>query len=526
MDEGDRTLWTLVLVTLAALAAGLGAHRWGHELAGLGERLRLRGAQAAAVVGAAASGYALFMARLTIAQHHGLRTHVADLGYYDNIFYQSSRGRLLGCSFMPQGYHGAAHFDPILILLSPLHRLYPRAEMLLVLQSVWLASGAAPVYLLARRVLGGRCVPVVLALSYLAYPALAGANAFDFHSLTLAVPPLLWMAVALEAGSMAGFVGALGVTLACREDLGLLVAFVGGALLLVKRPHARRMGGIALAVGLGYFAVARALFMPAVDAADASRSLKTYSHYYADLLPEGGGPLTLIGNVIARPALALSVVMREAKLVFLLQLFVPLAFAPLLPRAGRAAMIYGLAFCLLASRPAVFDIHFQYSTVLFPVAIALVPYGLRRIREGGLPGAGGPAGERVFRGWVVALAVASALCAWKFGPFVPNGSFRAGPAPLVRSLSDEQQAAFDWLRAQVARIPEHASVGASMRMGPHVSSRMRAHLYPDVLDVDWVLLDESETVGEGLGAHHRAVRSGALVEVARRGRLVLFERRR
>src|SRR5262249_60600206 len=54
------------------------------------------------------------------------------------------------------GYHGSAHFDPILVVLSPLYLLYPRAEMILVLQCLWVGGGVVPAYLIAQDKLGSR----------------------------------------------------------------------------------------------------------------------------------------------------------------------------------------------------------------------------------------------------------------------------------------------------------------------------------------------------------------------------------
>ena len=59
--------------------------------------------------------------------------------------------------------------------------LSPRAETLLVLQSVWLATGVAPLYLLGKKRLGNPWFGVLLAATYVLYPALHGANLFDFH---------------------------------------------------------------------------------------------------------------------------------------------------------------------------------------------------------------------------------------------------------------------------------------------------------------------------------------------------------
>jgi hypothetical protein len=65
------------------------------------------------------AGYGYFFSRIAITNHHALNTRTTDLGYYDNIFYQTIHGKLLACGFTRGGTHSSAHFDPILIVLSP-----------------------------------------------------------------------------------------------------------------------------------------------------------------------------------------------------------------------------------------------------------------------------------------------------------------------------------------------------------------------------------------------------------------------
>ena len=56
-------------------------------------------------------GYGLFFSSFAITNHHSLTTRTIDLGYYDNIFYQSIHGNPLGCSFLKGGTHISGHFD-------------------------------------------------------------------------------------------------------------------------------------------------------------------------------------------------------------------------------------------------------------------------------------------------------------------------------------------------------------------------------------------------------------------------------
>ncbi|MGD8609300.1 MAG: DUF2079 domain-containing protein, partial [Myxococcales bacterium] len=161
-----------------------------------------RSGSIAALFGVAALfvAYGFWFSHLAINNHHALQTRLLDLGIYDNIFYHSSHGNLLGSNFIPTNNHANAHFDAILALLSPLYYIYPRAELLLVLQAIWCGSGVIPAYLLGRDHLGSRWAGMTMALAWALYPALHGANLYEFHSLTLLAMPMMWMLYLLTTG--------------------------------------------------------------------------------------------------------------------------------------------------------------------------------------------------------------------------------------------------------------------------------------------------------------------------------------
>ena len=141
--ERDNPKETFFLIALMAASVGVGAHALLRTLipdtAALGADSAPSQTAARHIAPALAllllwTGYAFRFSTLAITNHHALSTSIRDLGYYDNSVYQTIHGRLLGCSFIDSGYHAAAHFDPILILLSPLYLIYPRAELLLIVQ--------------------------------------------------------------------------------------------------------------------------------------------------------------------------------------------------------------------------------------------------------------------------------------------------------------------------------------------------------------------------------------------------------
>jgi uncharacterized membrane protein len=214
----------------------------------------------------------------------------------------------------------------------------------------------------------------------------------------------------------------------------------------------------------------------------------------------------------------------QAKVLFLLALFLPLAFLPFAARTGRVMLAWGLLFSLLSTRPAMHSIHAHYACYLLPVAFALAPAGLRRVADSARLAAAGIDGARLSRALLVAAVAAGALASWKLGGLLPNESFHAGYLPVARSLDEAQRARHAWLREEIARIPESARVGVTNRVGPHASNRMVAVLYPERDDVDWLVVDEAELRGAPLAKHRALVDGGAFALLARRDEIAVYRR--
>jgi uncharacterized membrane protein len=489
---------------------------------------RERAARIAAGVAVAAmwAGYGYWFSRFSITNHHALRTATIDLGYYDNIFYQSAHGRPLGCSFIKMGYHGSAHFDPLLVVLSPLYYLYPRAEFLLVLQSVWCGAGVVPAYLIAKSRLDSRPAGVALAAMYAMYPALHGANMYEFHSLTLIAPVALWMLYFLETGRHRAYWALLLPTLLVREDIAILMCFVGGYAILSRRRGWARLGWITILVSTIYFAVVKRFFMTSTDIFMSGKDSYSFAYYYDELIPNHNSVAGLLVSLLTNPVFSLKMMLVEQKLHYIVGLFVPLCFLPFFARPGRFMLSWGLLFCMLASRMAVFSIHFQYSCIIIPVAFALTPEALRQIEEGPFVRAHGLDGARYRRALLAAAFVMSLLTCWKFGGMVDNTSFHGGFSPPARTLTDKDKETYDWIRSEVAKIPLEDSVGMTNRTGAHAANRRAAFFYPEHSDVDWVFIDETELRGNDLDRHNKAVQSGVFELVSRHDRFSIFKRKK
>ncbi|MCX4244485.1 DUF2079 domain-containing protein [Paraliomyxa miuraensis] len=435
--------------------------------------------------------YALYASHLALLDHRNLGTHVYDLGIYDNVFWRTVNGDFLGCSYCKTGKHVSAHFDPIIAVFSPLYMLSPRAETLLVLQSVWLATAAAPLYLLATRRLGNPWFGVLLVALYVLYPALHGVNLFDFHSLTMVVPSLTWAIYFIDVGARWRYWLVLVLMLLTREDMSLLACFVGAYAVLQRRPWT---GVATVVVALSYLAFVKLEMMNDSGLMMAGgKDSMSYVFFYEDMIPhESEGLKGLIISLVTNPGFVLKVLLMEQKVFFALALLGPLLFLPFIAGRKTVIMVYGLIFLGLASRRHVYSLHFQYSSVLFPVLLASLPDAIARASEARVVRALGISSRRLSWTLMWTCLLATALTSIKFGAFVPNDSFKAGWNSIVRNPKQEHRDRYEKVKELAASIPPDAPVSSTSGLGPHISNRRDVYKWPAYREADYLLLHSSK----------------------------------
>jgi uncharacterized membrane protein len=206
--------------------------------------------------------------------------------------------------------HLLVHDQWLVLALAPFVALFPRPETLIVAQAIALGAAAVPLYFLARTWGAGARPAAMLALAFLISPSMEG-YAYDGF-VPEDVIPLLWccLALALARGSLWGTALVAQLLLGVKEDEAWFLAWFGAVAFFFYRPQNKADGrafgmilcALAVVNGAGYYLIA---------------------HHF--------------GYVPERPQYGL--VDREwpQQLGFLLEVLVPLAFAPLL--LGRRLLV-------------------------------------------------------------------------------------------------------------------------------------------------------------------------------------------
>jgi uncharacterized membrane protein len=424
-----------------------------------------------ALVTLGAAGYATYFGAVTIISHLNMRTAALDLGLEENLLWNALHWSRPFFKSSPLGGPTASHFGYHATFISyPLSLIYaiaPRAETMLIIQAVMVGAASLPLFFYARRHLGP-WTACLLAYVYLLYPPVHGANLYDFHYLPIGVF-FLWLSLyALDARRPILAVFAILLTLSVREDVGAGLAIVGSYLLLTgQRPRA---GLVVAAIGGSYFVLMKLIIMPRILAGDSS-----FLYMYRDLVPSGDNSFGgVLKTAIANPAYTLNTLIERDKLVYVLQLFTPIAFLTLRRPIGLLCCLPGVFFTLLSTGYApLIQTSFQYTanwtTYLFMAMVGNLVWVSRPFSPSDVQG---PARRRA---WIVALAASTIVGSYQFGAIFQRNTIRGGFGVYTFGTSELDRMRRKDLRPLLAQIPPRAKIVASEMLVPQVSNRPDAY---------------------------------------------------
>jgi uncharacterized membrane protein len=401
--------------------------------------------------------YIAFFGSLTILKHDAFQTTAYDLGNVDQAVWNTRHGRPLAMTNI-EGLTNrlGTHVEPILLPISLLYFVWSDPRALLLLQTVVIALGAWPVWLLGSRKLGnwgwrGRVLALVFAVAYLLFPALQAANVFDFHAVALAPTFFLFALYFLETERWGWFALSAVLIMSCKEDMPLLVAMLGLYALVVRRNW--RVGLVTVAVSGAWFVVAVGWIMPHFD----TQAVSPFSNRYAWL---GDGPAEMAVTLVTRPGMVLSHFFTAENLAYLRDWLAPGAFLSLLAPQVLVLAAPTLAINLLSTEGTMHQLEgFHYGATLAPIAVVAAAYGaawlLRRLPR-----------FRLLPLLLAAVVLAAALLYHYGHGYTPLAADFRGTWPQVT--------AHDRLGEEMAHtIPTNASLAALPYPNPHASQRQQ-----------------------------------------------------
>jgi uncharacterized membrane protein len=454
---------------LAALEGRLPAMR---------DRLRWRTGEAAValrVVYAGAAAYAVLFVFAAVVHYLVFKTPRGDLGNMVQAVWNTLHGHFLQAT-TAHGFQRdrlGAHVDPLLLAFVPLLWIWSNPLLLPVVQVLAVASGALPVFWLARKHLGSDRAGAHFAFAYLLYPATqfsAFTVADSFHPVALAVPLVLYALWFLDEDRLVAFSAVALIAFTTKEEIPLAVGCLGIWYAVRK---SRRLFGIGVfAVGLGLTLLNFLWVIPHFSPTGASPFVGRYHAV-------GGTPQGMAHRLVTDPMAFVHAVATPHKAAYLLLLLVPFLGLSLFEPLLLLGAVPDLAINLLSNKTGQTSIGFETTAGIVPFVVAAALFGAARFgrRAGGLS---------------LAALIGTAAVAIFSPIYVLSSDIRALGSPAVVAKAKA-----------VSLIPQGVPVTASNQLGGHLSERNYIPTFPHVR-TRWVILDINDTSYRD-PAHYKAL---------------------
>ena len=353
------------------------------------------------------------------------------------------------------------HQDPIIFLALPFYKIWSHPMLLVILQTLLLATMPFTGWRIARHLEFGPQASMWLGFATLLAPATGFVALHEFHPEALTAPLLLLMFEGRMKQRPGLFWLSFILTLACKESMGLLLAWISLVYWFLERSRDRewRVGWNVIpgCVAFGWFLLCVLLIGPSLNGGRVD-FLELYSH----LGDSAGG---ILGGFVAHPSKGTAALWKgftgwsitNGNLTW--GLLLPFLVLPVLrPRWMIMAAPIFLQH-LLSSRPSEWNIHYHYAAPLLPLLWL----------------AAAEAGSALFwrdilAGWVAVGCVVGQL--W-FGPIKSVWHTATGAREALWARG--------WKGAMLVAVAKDASVTAGMPYLPHLTNRVRLHSLHHVL---------------------------------------------
>jgi uncharacterized membrane protein len=378
-----------------------------------------------------------------------------DLAYYVQALWQLIHGRL-AVSVEDVPLLGN-HVEPIVFLFAPLFLLLRHPMLFVVVQNAGLAAMGPVAYSIGRRLGLDSTRALLLAVALMLTPATGYIALHEFHPEALAAPFLLLMLRAWICGKRGQHWLWFLATLACKENMALLLVGYCAVQSVAARKRdwrdLRAWFGWPLLVAGGWFVLCATVITPAFNSGSID-----YGSLYNRL---GQSSREIVLNAFLRPQLfahALITALREGNLVW--GLLFPFLLLPLLKPKWLLATTPILLQHLLSWRSSEWMIYFHYAAPLLPFFWIATAEAIAR-----------PGGLRLMQGAVrFAPALVLAACLLSQALLGPANEMAATAAEWIDGKHERER------RQQfIANVPTSASVVAPLPYLSHLA--MRKELY-------------------------------------------------
>lgn len=319
--------------------------------------------------------YILWLSYESILRYTTFTATAFDLGNMDQAFWNTIHGHPFAFTNQGIDWYGpptrlGVHFEPIILPLSVLYIFGGDPRILLVFQTLALATGSLPVFLITRKYIPQwPLAAAVMAGAYLISPALLGVNLFDFHPVALVTPLLLYALLALEKNKTFWVIVTCLLAALCKEEIPAVVAMLG--IMVIWKYKRPRLGLAMFIIGIIGSGVA---FLTIKHFFPGNQSNNFWYRYEA----LGSTPGEAITNVLLHPWLLIGQFVTLDRIYYLANFFRNSGYFVLLAPEYLLGAVPDLAINLLSTDPLLYSGVYHYNAPIIPFVMLAAIHGLRR----------------------------------------------------------------------------------------------------------------------------------------------------
>jgi uncharacterized membrane protein len=431
------------------------------------------------VVYAGTLAYAALFVFAAVLHYDVFKTPYADLGHMVQSIWNTGHGHFLqftairGHQWNRLGFHA----DPFLLVFVPFLWIWSSPLLLVIVQALAVASGALPVFWLARKHLNSSRAGAHFAFAYLLYPA-TQFNAFtitsSFHAVAIAVPLVLYAIWLLDEDRLVAFSLVALVASTTKEEIPLAIGCLG-IWYAVRRGH-RLFGLSVFAAGLSVTLFDFLWLIPRY----APHGVNPFSTRYRAV---GGTPRGMAHTLLTDPLAFVHDVATVHKAVYLALLLMPFLGLWLLEPLLLLGAIPDLAINLLSNVPDQTSIPFHWTAGIIPFVVAASIFGAARFKRRAVE--------------ISMWTLAGVACVAIYSPIYLARSD-------VRALSSAATAAQEHA---LSLIPARVPVAATNDLGSHLAERRLIYTFPYVHRARWIVVNANDSTYRDAAGLKQVVRN-------------------
>ena len=393
-----------------------------------------------------------------------------DFGIFVNSFYNIRRGGapIIACERDVLQSHFCVHLSPILYIVFPLFFIFPFPETVQFFQAFSVSVGIIPLILLMKGKKLSNNLILIIGILYAIFPALYAAGYYDFHENCFLTFIILFLIYFMEKKKYIPFYIFLLLLFSVKEDAAFYSFVLGLFMIFNKKNYVH--GSITSVLSVIYFMIA-VMILNKIGSGAMYDRFDNLIYYKTD------GLIGAIKTILNNPGYAFEQMFITesnigAKLLYFINLFLPLAFIPLVIK--KPSYLILLIPCLLnflTLYPYQYDIRFQYSFGIIAFLFYLVVLNIDTISI-----------DVKEKALVVSLASSFILfLGFGFLFLTENASYYFTYRDVWKSND-----------AALKMIPNDASVCASYEFCPHLSNRKvlyEEYYHKNKTDIDYVVLN-------------------------------------